>query len=72
MKQVINMLVTLLKEPRQSAAPPPPSQSGVSHTKFNTYVAKAAFEQEILLQTINDGGYTIGLTTFTLERESLL
>ena len=44
MKQVTKILVTLLKEPIPLATPPPPSQSGVSRSGFNIYVAKAAVD----------------------------
>ena len=56
MKQVTSMLVTLLKEPKNLAVLPPPSQSGISRSEFNTYVATSAFDQEMLIQTIAGGG----------------
>ena len=56
MKQATNMLIKLLQEPRKPAAPLPTAQGSGPHSKFETYIAKAVHDKEMLLQLIKGGG----------------
>ena len=70
MTEVTRILIKLSQEPKQSAMHPP-AQLGLPRVEFKAYVTRASHEQEMLLQSIKGGGYTIGLETFTVMQDSL-